>query len=162
MKKLIYVVFIITGIVACEMIELPESKISKEPIFNSENGLKLYTNSFYEVFPYMPTLHTNSYYIAENTVIKYFTENGYSAEESSGWNWGTLRNINYFIENNEYDKFLIFYNKALALLSKEEAENFKDSFERRIQIRRATPVDSMNEGGVLRAVDQQFSVHSQR
>ena len=32
----------------------------------------------------------------------------------------------------------------------------------RIQIRSATPVDSMNEGGVLRAVDQQFSVHSQR
>lgn len=100
MKKLLYLVFIITGIVACEMIELPESKISKEPIFNSENGLKLYTNSFYEVFPYLPAFHTHSYYIAENSVIKYFTENGYSAEESSGWNWGTLRNINYFIENN--------------------------------------------------------------
>ena len=33
---------------------------------------------------------------------------------------------------------------------------------RRIQTRSATPVDSVNEGGVLRAVDQQFSVHSQR
>ena len=32
----------------------------------------------------------------------------------------------------------------------------------RIQIRSATPLDSMNEGGMLRAVDQQFSVHSQR
>ena len=32
----------------------------------------------------------------------------------------------------------------------------------RIQTRSATPVDSVNEGGVLRAVDQQFSVHSQR
>ena len=32
----------------------------------------------------------------------------------------------------------------------------------RIQIRSATPMDSMNEGGMLRAVDQQLSVHSQR
>ena len=32
----------------------------------------------------------------------------------------------------------------------------------RIQIRSATPVDSMNEGGMLRTVDQQLSVHSQR
>ena len=31
----------------------------------------------------------------------------------------------------------------------------------RIQIRSATPIDSMNEGGMLRAVDQQLSVHSQ-
>ncbi len=100
MKKLIYVVFIITGIVACEMTELPESKVSREPIFNSDNGLKLYTNSFYETFPDAPSLYTNSYYIAVNSVIKYFTENGFSAEESGGWSWGTLRNINYFIVNN--------------------------------------------------------------
>ena len=32
----------------------------------------------------------------------------------------------------------------------------------RIQIRSATPVNSVNEGGVLRAVDQQLSVHRQR
>lgn len=100
MKKLIYVILIVAGTFACDMIELPESKISREPIFNSEVGLKLYTNSFYETFPNAPALHTNSYYIAINSVIKYFTENGFSAEESSGWNWGTLRNVNYFIENN--------------------------------------------------------------
>ncbi len=34
-----------------------------------------------------------------NQVIKYLTSNGFSPEESSGWNWGTLRNINYFIVN---------------------------------------------------------------
>ena len=32
----------------------------------------------------------------------------------------------------------------------------------RIQIRSATPMDSMNEGGVLRTVDQQLSIHGQR
>ncbi len=100
MKKIIYVIFIMAGIFACNMVELPESKISKEPIFGSETGLKLYTNSLYEAFPTAPAIYTNSYYIAFNSVIKYFTENGFNAEESSGWSWGTLRNINYFIVNN--------------------------------------------------------------
>lgn len=99
MKKLIYLVFVMAGMLACDMVELPESKISKEPVFNSEVGLRLYSNSFYDAFPNSTALYTNSYYIALNSVIKYFTENGYSAEESSGWSWGTLRNINYFIEN---------------------------------------------------------------
>ena len=31
----------------------------------------------------------------------------------------------------------------------------------RIQIRSATPMDSMNEGGMLRTVDQQLSIHGQ-
>ncbi len=99
MKKIIFLVFAITGFLACTMVELPESEISKEPVFNSEVGLKLYTNSFYEVFPNAPALYTYSYYIALNQVIKYFTKNGYSPEESSGWNWSSLRNINYFIVN---------------------------------------------------------------
>ena len=81
------------------MEELPEAQISKAPVFNSETGLKMYTNSFYEIFPNAPAMYTYSYYIALNSVIKYFTENGYSPEEGGGWNWGALRNINYFIVN---------------------------------------------------------------
>ena len=84
---------------ACNMEELPQAQISKEPVFSSETGLKMYTNSFYDIFPNSTTNNTFSYYIATNNVIKYLTENGYSPEESSGWNWGTLRNINYFIVN---------------------------------------------------------------
>ena len=84
---------------ACNMEELPKAQISKEPVFSSETGLKMYTNSFYEAFPNSTTNNTYSYYIATNNVIKYLTENGYSPEESSGWGWGTLRNINYFIVN---------------------------------------------------------------
>ena len=51
----------------------------------------------------------------------------------------------------------VAYRDDMALLGRiDRIEN------RRIQTRSATPVDSVNEGGVLRAVDQQFSVHSQR
>lgn len=101
MKKYILFLIAIACFGACDMEELPQSKISKKPVFNSESGLKMYTNSFYEDFsPEAPTMYSdNSYYIAVNKVIKYLTDNGFSAEESSGWDWGRLRNINYFIVN---------------------------------------------------------------
>ncbi len=84
---------------ACDMEELPKATVSKEPVFRTETGLKMYTNSFYNELPAYTVRNTTSYYIATNEVVKYLTENGFSAEESSGWHWGTLRNINYFIVN---------------------------------------------------------------
>jgi hypothetical protein len=81
------------------MEELPVAQTSRDRVFNSEAGLKMYTNSFYNQFPNRTTIYTNSYYIALNQVVKYFTENGFSPEESSGWSWTALRNINYFIAN---------------------------------------------------------------
>lgn len=99
MKKILYGIIILAGLWACNMEEIPEAKVSVEPVFGSETGLQMYTNSFYEVFPTNTSIYTYSYYIAVNSVIKYLTENGYSPQESSGWNWGTLRNINYFIAN---------------------------------------------------------------
>lgn len=100
MKNILFAIIIMIGACSCEMEELPQSQLSKETAFNSEAALKLYTNSFYSQFPGNTTIYTNSYYIALNQVIKYFTANGFSAEESSGWNWVPLRNINYFIANN--------------------------------------------------------------
>ena len=99
MKKIIFPLIVMACFCSCDMKEVPQAQISREPIFNSESGLKLYTNSFYDVFPNSTTIYSNSYYIALNSVIKYFTANGFSPEESSGWNWGALRNINYFIAN---------------------------------------------------------------
>lgn len=84
---------------ACDMEELPKATVSKEPVFRTETGLKMYTNSFYNELPAYTVRNTTSYYIATNEVVKYLIENGFSAEESSGWHWGTLRNINYFIVN---------------------------------------------------------------
>lgn len=99
MKKIIFSVFVIACFCSCDLKEVPQAQISKVPVFNSETGLKLYTNSFYNVFPRATDIYSNSYYIAVNSVIKYFTANGYSPEESTGWDWETLRNINYFIAN---------------------------------------------------------------
>lgn len=99
MKKVLYGILSLAILFACDMEELPKSQISAKPVFGTETGLEMYTNSFYEVFPATTSRYTNSYYIAVNQVVKYLTENGFSAEESSGWDWRTLRNINYFITN---------------------------------------------------------------
>lgn len=99
MKRLIYAIVMVLAFWACDMEELPKAQVSQEPVFGSETGLEMYTNSFYTAFPGSTSQYTISYYIAVNSVIQYLTANGYSAEESSGWDWTTLRNINYFIEN---------------------------------------------------------------
>jgi len=99
MKKIALIFIAISVLVACEMEELPQAKVSRKPVFSTETGLRMYTNSFYEYFPNRTTIYSNSYYIAVNSVIKYFTEGGFSPEESGGWSWGALRNINYFIVN---------------------------------------------------------------
>ena len=99
MKKIVFFILALSFLYACNMEELPQAQISKKPVFGSETGLKMYTNSFYETFPNVTTTYSYSYYIALNQVVKYFTENGFNPEESSGWSWGTLRNINYFIVN---------------------------------------------------------------
>lgn len=99
MKKILYAILVLPLLWACNMEELPKSQISSKPIFGSETGLAMYTNSFYNVFPASTMQVSDSYYIAENRIFKYLTENGFSPEESNGWNWENLRNINYFIVN---------------------------------------------------------------
>ena len=88
------------GLVACNLDEAPESEVTKEPIFNSESGLSMYANSFYSAFPSTSCIYSdNPYYFASNSVITYLTENGTSPDNTTGWNWTTLRNINYFIDH---------------------------------------------------------------
>lgn len=99
MKKIFFALAIIVFFNSCHMEELPQAQIARSKVFNSEGGLKMYTNSFYNVFPNRTDIYSYSYYIAINQVIQYFTANGYSPEESGGWDWGDLRNVNYFIQN---------------------------------------------------------------
>ena len=70
--------------------------------------------------------------------------------------FGKMMNIEIF--SNDFDK-VIKSSVATGRTTYENAIHYLLPW--RIQIRSATPVDSMNEGGMLRAVDQQLSVHSQ-
>ncbi len=105
MKKLTIVSIFIFGVFSCDLVEVPKAEVDKGPIFNTEQGLQMYTNSFYNQFPSNSKLTSSlNYYSAWNGVIQYLTPGGYGPEESSGLNWNTLRNINNFIVNCNSDK----------------------------------------------------------
>lgn len=104
MKKLCIVILLGSlGFTACNKLDQrPQSTASKEAVFGSENGLKLYTNSFYGM-GFLPknsiSQDVMSDYLAVKSVDNFLREGGYGANTSSGWSWSDLRNINYFIQN---------------------------------------------------------------
>jgi hypothetical protein len=88
---------------ACKKLnQLPESSPTKQAVFGTENGLKLYTNSFYGM-DFLPKNSTSqdamSDYLAVKSVPDFIRDGAFGANNSSGWTWRDLRNINYFIKN---------------------------------------------------------------
>lgn len=104
MKKLYIGILLCTlGFTACNKLDqLPQSTASRNAVFGTENGLKLYTNSFYGM-DFLPKNSTSqdqlSDYLAVKAVDNFIREGGYAANTSTGWTWTDLRNINYFIQN---------------------------------------------------------------
>jgi hypothetical protein len=88
---------------ACKKLDQqPQSTASKQAVFGTENGLKLYTNSFYGM-DFLPKNSTaqdaTSDYLAVKSVSDFIRPGAFGASNSSGWSWNNLRNINYFIVN---------------------------------------------------------------
>ena len=109
MKKYFYflgaALFLCTCFTNCDLNEYPQDTASSIAIFGSASGLELYANSFYEMLPTPDEgvfmIDDNSDLVARNGVDIRFSPNALSPITSSGWDWGNLRNINYFIENCE-------------------------------------------------------------
>jgi len=101
MKQILFIVLSVSVLYACRMEELPKAQLSKNVVFGSEEGLEMYVNSFYDVFPRRNTIFSvPSYYAAWPTVTRYLNPGLFSPDDQGGWSWGTLRNINFFIVNN--------------------------------------------------------------
>lgn len=106
---------------SCELKEVPVDTADKGAVFNSENGLQLYSSSFYDWMPSANNIHQAdaiSDYSTRRNVPDFLREgtvyssrsndntsaSGYDLVALGGdwnWGWGTLRNLNYFIVNNE-------------------------------------------------------------
>lgn len=99
-------------IVSCELEQVPQSTASKSAVFGSESGLQLYTYSFYSILPGRSTsLDALSDYMAVKSVSSFIQEGAFAPTLSSGWSWGDLRNINYFITNNKDPKIPVDVRK---------------------------------------------------
>lgn len=86
-----------------ELDQVPKATVTKDAVFSSEAGLSLYANSFYTIIPDAGTIMRGdamSDYGARTQVPDFLRPNVYNSNESSGWDWGPLRNINYFLANN--------------------------------------------------------------
>lgn len=88
----------------CKMDEPIITSTDKNAIFSSEEGLKAYSMSFYDILPDATeqAIVEQSLvdYGATNTLSGFTLINSYSENNSSGWSWSALRNFNYFIVNN--------------------------------------------------------------
>lgn len=102
MKKLYYLFLVLCFIaVSCELEQTPEATATKDAVFGSEQGLILYTNSFYSILPGDATnLDAMSDYLAVKAVPTFVQEGAFAPNLSTGWSWGDLRNINYFLQGN--------------------------------------------------------------
>lgn len=106
MKKNIYFIVLLFAVVSsCKLDETPKATATADDIFGSENGLKTYSYSFYNMLP----SGTEAYkldamvdYGAVNNIDNFIRKGAYTPETAKGWDledWEALRNVNHFIDN---------------------------------------------------------------
>ncbi|MFY0254089.1 RagB/SusD family nutrient uptake outer membrane protein [Chitinophaga sp. 30R24] len=87
--------------------QTPQGTATRDAVFGSPDGLKLYSNSFYDGLPGLSDIYKGDNmadFSAVNSVNDFLRQNGYTSRTANGWDWKTLRNINYFIANNNNPK----------------------------------------------------------
>ncbi|SDD51343.1 SusD family protein [Dyadobacter soli] len=113
MKKHILLLALLTGVTACNedfLEKLPQTSISPEAFFNTEGDLALYVNGLLSMpdmyGTYLNDQSTDNAATTGAVEMKVVMTGSPSSQTiTGGWDWGRLRNINYFLDN---------YNKANA------------------------------------------------
>lgn len=99
---MVLTVSVLAGSCSKNLDQQPEATADKDAIFGSEAGMKLYTNSFYDVLPGINDIYkadAMADYSAVNSVPDFLRTGAYNSRVATGWDWKALRNINYFIVN---------------------------------------------------------------
>lgn len=100
MKRL-FILFISLGIISCDLNRTPLDAISPDVFFNTQNDLILYTNSFYNAMPSAEDVYNEDVDNVVKTALRDELQGTRVVPTSGGgWDWGTLRNINYFLANS--------------------------------------------------------------
>lgn len=102
-RPLLFMFFAGSMSIGCKKLDQqPQATANKAAVFGSKAGLDLYTNSFYNILPTTSAIirgDAMSDYLARTTVPDFIRPGAFSPQQSSGWSWSDLRNINYFIQN---------------------------------------------------------------
>ena len=119
-KQYILILVMAVSLAGCKKLEqVPQSTASRSAVFGSEKGLELYANSFYSILPSANNIHTAdnmSDYGARRDAPQFIRSGAYSPNVTDNtsasaynlvalgpdwnWQWGSLRNLNYFLANN--------------------------------------------------------------
>ncbi|WP_339903394.1 RagB/SusD family nutrient uptake outer membrane protein, partial [uncultured Cyclobacterium sp.] len=109
MKKYIYYLFILNifWIASCNedfIDRYPQTSIAPEEFFKTEQDLELYINGLLSLpgmFEYQADQSSDNLATTGAVEVKsVMTGTPNSQNITGGWNWGRLRNINYFLENS--------------------------------------------------------------
>jgi len=88
---------------SCDLYESPVSSIDKKAIFSTAEGLEAYSISFYNALPLADDFclvdQTLTDFGCPRNVPSFIVNGSFSENNSGGWSWSQLRNINYFIVN---------------------------------------------------------------
>lgn len=107
MKKILLII-LFGGLLACtdDLDQQPVDKLSPATAFNTEKDLQLYSNSFYLILPTGNDIVRGdalSDYLVGRSLSTYVSPS-FTSAEATGWSWGDLRNINYFLEHYDNAK----------------------------------------------------------
>jgi len=113
-KILISVISLFLLLASCDLNNLPLDSISPNTFFNTENDLKLYTNSFYNMLPSAEGVYNER---IDNVISTDLSDELRGTRivptSGGGWTWNDLRNINYLLVNShksQDSKAVLKYN----------------------------------------------------
>lgn len=102
-KSTAAVLAVLAGTCCTDMEQYPLDAISPNTFFNTGNDLKLYTNSFYNMLPSAEGVYNEA---IDNIVKQDLADELQGGSRrivpasGGGWNWGNLRNINFYLQNS--------------------------------------------------------------
>ena len=101
MKRLLYIITIGLSLTACDMDKYPLDAVSPDTFFDTENDLRLYSNSFYDALPSASDIYGE----AVDNIIKMDLADEIRGTRivptnDGGWTWEELRNINFYLDNS--------------------------------------------------------------
>lgn len=116
LTKLLICLVCVAGLSSCDITLFPEDSITPDTYFRNETDLELFTNSLYTSLPGTEIYEDEADIIIGMIIDDKIAGTRVVPQTGGGWSWGTLRNINYFLENAQRceDKDVLKHYNGLA------------------------------------------------